>query len=270
MKLSIAGWSLHKLFWAKEDALKLVDFPSLARDQFDLDAIEINNLFFDSTRPSQLDKLRSAAEKAGVTMLNIAVDEHGELSSIDRGARAVALANYARWIPIAAYLGIPAIRCNSGGQHAPNHKAAVECCIDSFRHLCEVGRQHGVKILIENHNGLSFDPAFIVELVRRVRLTQGEEAIAVLADFGNWPDTVDRYAALGDVLPYASAVHAKVNDIDADLNHPRFDLGQCVKLCRSAKYDGHLGIEYEGETADPIEGVKRGVRLLRKLLSDHA
>jgi sugar phosphate isomerase/epimerase len=266
MKLSLAGWSLQKLFRASTDALKLIDFPAFAREQFDLDAIELNNIFFETTRPSQLDKLREAAEKAGTKMLNIAVDEHGELSSLDRLARDVAVANYSRWIPIAAYLGIPAIRANSGGANAPNHKAAVDCCIDSFRRLCDVGQKFGVKILVENHFGLSYDPAFIVELVRRVRLTHGEEAMAVLADFGNWPDTVDRYAALTEVLPYATATHAKVNDIDADLLHPRFDLAKCLDLCREANYDGYLGIEYEGESAGPVEGVKRGIRLLKKLM----
>ena len=266
MQLSLAGWSLQKLFWATQDPLKLVDFPAFAREQFGLDAVELNNHFFESARPAYLDKLRSAAEQSGVSLVNIAVDEHGDLASLDRGARAIAVANNARWVAIAAYLGIRAVRANSGGLYEVNHKAAVELCIDSFRRLCDVGRTHGVKILVENHAGLSFDPGFLVELVRRVRLTHGEEAIAVLADFGNWPDTVDRYAALADVLPYASAVHAKVNDIDADLTHPRFDLARCVELCRTAKYDGYLGIEYEGESAEPVEGVKRGVRRLKQLL----
>ncbi|HEX8324933.1 MAG TPA: sugar phosphate isomerase/epimerase family protein [Tepidisphaeraceae bacterium] len=266
MKLSLAGWSLQKLFWAKENALKLVDFPAFTRDTFGLHAIELNNHFFESTRPPYLDQLRLAAESAGVEMLNIAVDEHGELSSFDSGARAIALANYSRWIHIAAYLGVKAVRANSGGVNAPHHKAAVECCVDSFRRLCDIGRPYGVQVLIENHTGLSFDPAFVVELVRRVRLTHGDDAIAVLADFGNWPDSVDRYAALAEVLPYASAVHAKVNDIDDRLRHHRFDHARCVDLCREAGYDGYLGIEYEGDTAEPIEGVRRGIRRLRQIL----
>ena len=266
MKLSLAGWSLQKLFRASPPTLKLVDFPRFARDTFDIHAVELNNIFFETTKPPYLDELRTAAEAAGVTLVNIAVDEHGELSSIDRGARAVAVANYGRWIPVAAYLGIDAIRANSGGAYDVNHRAHVDCCIDSFRRLCDVGRAHNVKVLVENHWGLSFDPDFVVELVRRVRLTHGDEAIGVLADFGNWPDTVDRYAALDCVLPYASAVHAKVNDIDAYLGHPRFDLGRCIDLCRAANFSGHLGIEFEGENVEPVEGIRRGVKLLRQLI----
>jgi sugar phosphate isomerase/epimerase len=111
---------------------------------------------------------------------------------------------------------------------------------------------------------LSYDPAFIVDLVRRVRLTHGDDAIGVLADFGNWPDTTDRYAALADVLPYAAATHAKVNDIDEHLRHPRFSHERCLALCRAAGYDGPLGIEFESDTLDPVVGIKRGIDLLRR------
>lgn len=266
MKLSLAGWSLQKRFRSPTDPLKLVDFPAFTRDTFGLDAVELNNIFFEGTQPPYLDKLRLAAESAGVAILNIAVDEHGNLASMDPVARAISVANYARWIPVARYLGIDAIRANSGGMHVTNHNAAVECCVDSFRRLCDEGRRHGVKILIENHFGLSFDPQFIVDLVRRVRLTHGEDAIGVLADFGNWPDAVDRYDALAAVMPYASAVHAKVNDIDEQLRHPHFDHAHCLEIAKDAGYDGYLGIEFESETQDAVEGIKRGVRLLNKLI----
>lgn len=266
MQLSLAGWSLQSLFRAKSDPLKLVDFPRFTRDTFGIEAVELNNIFFESTRPPYLDQLRTAAEAAGVKLLNIAVDEHGELAGIDQVGRSIALANYSRWIPVAKYLGIPAIRANSGGINAPHQEAAEQCCIDSFRRLCDVGRTHGVKILIENHWGLSFDPDFIVRLVRAVRLTHGDDAIGVLADFGNWPDSIDRYDALRQILPYTVATHAKVNDIDEFLNHPRFDHRRCVQLCRNAGFEGHLGIEFESETLDPVIGIHRSVDLLRPML----
>ena len=267
MKLSLAGWSLQKQFRSGESPLRVVDFAKYTRDTFGLDAVELNNIFFESTKSPYLDQVRLAAEAAGVTLLNIAVDEHGDLASLDPVSRAIAVANYARWIPIARYLGIAAIRANSGGTHVTNQKAAVECCTDSFRQLCDVGQKHGVRVLIENHWGLSYDPQFIVTLVRHVRLTHGEDAIAVLADFGNWPDEVDRYDALTTIMPYAAAVHAKVNDIDEHLRHPRFDHARCIEIAKDAGYDGYLGIEFESETQDAVEGITRGVRRLRQLIA---
>ena len=266
MKLSLAGWSLQSLFRASSDALKLVDFPRFTRDTFGIDAVELNNIYFDSLRTDYLDSLRRAATDVGVTLVNIAVDEAGDLSDIDVTRRAIAVANYARWIPVAKYLGVNAIRANSGQGNESDAEASIDCCIDSFRRLCDVGQRHGVRVLIENHWGLSYDPAFIVRLVKSVRRTHGDDAIGVLADFGNWPDATDRYAALEMVMPYAAGVHAKMNDIDADLTHPRFDHARCIAIARAAGYDGFLGIEAEATNVDCVEAVRRGVKLLRGLI----
>lgn len=271
MKLSLAGWSLQKLFLASENPLKLIDYPRFTKEQFGISAVDLNNIFFESTKPDYLDTLRTAADSAGVTMLNIALDEQGDLSDTNPTRRAIAIANYARWIPVAAYLGMPTVRANSGG-HSVDPKdlhaltVATDCCIDSFRRLCDVGMRHGVQITIENHWGLSYNPDFIVLLAQCVERTHGKGALGVLADFGNWPDTVDRYQALEKIMPYASATHAKVNDIDENLNHPRFDHKRCIDIAKKAGYDGYLGIEFESEKVDPIDGICRGVRLLTPLL----
>jgi len=271
MKLSLAGWSLQKFFRAIENPLKMLDYPRFVREQFGIEAVELNNTFFESTRPEYLDKLRTAAFDAGVTMLNLAIDEHGDLSDGDPTRRAIAIANYARWIPVAAYLGMPTIRANSGGADVNMNdmaalSGATDCCIDSFRRLCDVGIRHGVQITIENHWGLSFNPDFIVLLAQCVERTHGKGPLGVLADFGNWPDTLDRYQALEKIMPYASATHAKVNDIDEHLNHPRFDHKRCIDIAKRAGYDGYLGIEYESDQVDPIEGIRRGIRLLTPML----
>jgi hypothetical protein len=96
-------------------------------------------------------------------------------------------------------------------------------------------------------------------------MTHGETVIGTMPDFGNWPDNVDRYASLLKILPFAKAVHAKVFDIDEQLEHRKFDLAKCVSLAKACGYGGFLGIEYEGKD-DPIDGVKRAVAKLSTLL----
>jgi hypothetical protein len=66
-------------------------------------------------------------------------------------------------------------------------------------------------------------------------------------------------------MPFAAAVHAKVNDIDENLVHPRFDHRRCIQIAKDAGYRGYLGIEYEGKD-DPVVGIERGARLLRQIL----
>lgn len=271
MKLSLAGWSLQKLFRASENPLKLLDYPRFTREQFGIEAVDLNNIFFESTKPEYLDQLRAAADEAKSTLLNLAIDEGGDLSDPNPTRRAIALANYARWIPIAAYLGMPSVRANSGGhgidpKNREQHAIHVDCCIDSFRRLADVGLKHGVTVTIENHWGLSYEPDFIVKLVQSVERTHGKGAVGVLADFGNWPDEVDRYQALTKIMPYAVATHAKVNDIDENLNHPRFDHQKCIAIAKQAGYDGYLGIEFESPTLDPVEGIRRGVKKLTPML----
>ncbi len=265
MKLSLAGWSLNQLFRAESNPLKLLDFPQFTKDKFDIDAVELNNIYFESTDAAYLDRLVAAGQKAGSKLLNIAVDEKGDLSSLSADARIESVNNYARWIPIARAIGATAIRANSGGKDVTDKDAAIEACIDSFKRLCDIGKANGVAILIENHWGISADADTMVRIVEGVRKTHGANAMFTLPDFGNWPDEVDRYAALTKIMPFAGAVHAKVNDIDENLVHPRFEHGRCIEIAKKAGYDGYLGIEYEGKS-DPVVGIERGARLLWQIL----
>jgi sugar phosphate isomerase/epimerase len=265
MKLSLAGWSLHRLFRASDCPLTLLEFPRFTKEMFGIDAVELNSPFFESREPGYLQQLKAAAAHAGVELLNIAVDESGDLSSEDESARSDGINNYARWIPVAAELGCTAIRANSGGRKVTDRGLAVANCIESFHRLIAQGQKHNVAVLMENHGGISVDAETIVYIMSELSKTHPRHAFGTLADFGNWPDHVDRYESLRRIMPFAHAVHAKVNEIDEQLNHPRFDHARCIEVAREAGFDGHLGIEYEGST-EPVEGVRRAVRKLRPLI----
>lgn len=265
MKLSLAGWSLHRLFRSQTNPLRLLDFPALASSRFGIDAVELNSPFFASRESKYLKQLSTAAENARVRILNIAVDEVGDLSADNDLDRNRAVMNYGRWVPVAAEIGATAIRANTGGMGIMDINKALTCCIDSFRRLADMGAKHGVSILIENHGGISADPHNIVAVIDAVRSTHGETVIGTMPDFGNWADNVDRYSSLVKILPFAKAVHAKVLDIDEQLNHPKFDLAKCVALAKACGYDGYLGIEYEGGD-DQMEGVTRAVAKLTPML----
>ena len=266
MNLSLAGWSLEKLFRRPSDPLLLVDFPAYARDTFGLTAVELNNIFFASTEAAYLGRLVNAARAAGVQLLNIAVDEKGDLSSDDASARELGLVSYSRWIPIAADMGIAAIRANSGGAGITDPAAGIANAVDSFRRLIDLGQKHNVAVLMENHWGISSDPANMVQIMTQLDASHPRTAFGTLPDFGNWDDAANiRYDALRQIMPWAKAVHAKFNDIDEALNHPRFDHATCLQITHEGGYDGWLGIEYEGE-GDPVEGVQRSIRKLRGLV----
>ncbi len=266
MQLSLAGWSLQKLFRANK--LTLLEFPRFAREQFGITAVELNSPFFASRDPKYLAELVAAAKAADVRLLNIAVDETGDLGAEDPAERKLGVEKYGAWIPIAAAIGCGVIRANSGGKNIKNRAAAEAACAQSFVELGKSGRDHKVAVVVENHGGISVSADAIVQLVKTARREVGEQWVGALPDFGNWPADIDRYAALEKILPYAKAVHAKVLDIDEQLHHPAFDLARCVKLARESGYDGYLGIEFEGSNpADPVQGVKLAVKKLTGILN---
>src|SRR3954468_18456430 len=101
MRLSLAGWSLQKLFKRPRYPLKLVHFPVFTKEELGLDAIELNSPFFESREPDYLKRLVAAAQRASVNLLNIAVDEDGDLASEDEAERARSIENYGRWVSAA-------------------------------------------------------------------------------------------------------------------------------------------------------------------------
>ncbi|HYN90008.1 MAG TPA: TIM barrel protein, partial [Ardenticatenaceae bacterium] len=159
-RISLAGWSLHRRFQDKVNPLRLLDFARVAREEFGFDAIELNNVFFESTSPDYLSELRRRAESEGVDMLNIAVDGCGDMSSAQEWRDAVQ--QHLPWLDAAAALGCTAIRANTGGKDALSTAEALEVAKESFAALASEGAARGVAVVIENHWGLSTDPVAIV------------------------------------------------------------------------------------------------------------
>lgn len=263
MKISLAGWSLHRRFKAVQQPLTLLDFPRVARQEFDIHAIELNSPFFVSRDRRYLTELDNAAAGEGVDLLNIAVDGAGDLCDAERAARAKAIENNASWLPVAAHLGCTSIRVNTGGHGREDDRDALLWCIDGYLELAERGRKAGVVVLIENHGGLSSNLDNILQIIEAVN----SPWIGTLPDFGNFPEGVDRYEALETLLPSAGAVHAKMRAFDETGLETTIDIPRCHHLIKKSGYDGALGIEFEGES-DDHEGVLKAKELLDKCLRE--
>ncbi len=261
-RVSLAGWSLVRRFRREEHPLTLLEFPRVAREEFGIDQIELNEPFFERQDNGYLNMLRAAANSQGVRMLNIAVDRQGDLGAPDRMERMMAVSNHTRWFEIAAALGCNAIRANMGGHHDPDVAGRIERLIESFGALAEVGGQMGIKILIENHGGVSADPENILRVIRSVN----SPWIGTLPDFGNFPPEVDRFAALEKLAPYAVAVHAKAREFDATGNDPNIDIPRCIQILEKSGYTGSYGIEFEGKS-DDHEGILKSKALIERSLA---
>ena len=140
------------------------------------------------SRVEKLDELAKRAEDAGVELVGITVDDHGDLSNLNEWERQKAVWNHRKWFDICRELGCSAFRANSGGWDDHLTESHVEQCIKSFRRLAEWGEETGVKVMMENHWGLSANPEWMVRVIEAVN----SEWFGALPDFGNFPPEVQK------------------------------------------------------------------------------
>ena len=239
--------------------MQLTEFPRVAREQFGITAVELNSPFFPTVQADYVRQLRQAAIDAGVTIVGIAVDGQGDLAQTDTSERNAAVENHRRWLEAAAVLGCGYVRANSGGRDCRDEAAAIEACTQSFARLARFGSELGVKVAMENHGGLSRRPEVMTRIIRDV----DSPMCGSLPDFGNWPEDVDRYAALEMIAPFAVGVHAKSYAFSADGEETTIDYRRCIQILQNANYDGPFAIEYEGQGPES-EGIIATKKLLEK------
>ena len=263
MEISLGGWSINRRFRDQENPLSLLDYPQLSRDEFGIHAVELNSPFFryeDPDNPAEsgiadtyVDELSRRADSVGVRMLSIAVDGHGNLSSLDEDERKQAVQNHKKWFDICQKLGCNAFRANSGGSHGDDvTQAEIGQCIKSFRELAVVGEDTGIRVMMENHGGVSVSPDNIVQVMEAV----DSKYCRVLADFLNWRPEDDKVENLRAVAPYSWATHAKFLSFDENGESNEIDCKSVMEIFKAVGYTNPFGIEYEGQTDDHVGVVK--------------
>jgi L-ribulose-5-phosphate 3-epimerase len=261
-KISLAQWSLHRtIFSGKLDNL---DFARTAND-FGIGAIEYVNQFFkDKARDRKyLAELKKRARENGVASLLIMIDGEGNLGDPDDAKRGRAVENHRPWIEAAAYLGCHSLRVNAAS--SGSYDEQVKLAADGLRRLSEIGDEHGLDVIVENHGGLSSNGAWLAKVMETV----AHPRCGTLPDFGNFNlgggKTYDRYQGVKELMPYARAVSAKSHDFDEAGNEKHTDYRKMMKIVVDAGYRGYVGIEYEGRGASEAEGIVLTQRLLEKV-----
>jgi len=256
-KISLAGWSLHRRFFAGE--VKLIDFPKVSREEFGIEAIELVNTFFPSPTYSFLRNLMKRARDNDVKILLIMCDQEGDMASTDRKERLQAVVNHHKWVDIAGVLGCHSIRCNSGHGRAGDEEA-IQRCAERFARLVEYAKPRKINVIIENHGGLSSHPDSLIKVMKIV----GSPYFGTLPDFGNFPKEVDKYEAVRRMMPFAKAVSAKCYDFNEKGEETTIDFRKMMKIVTDAGYHGYVGIEYEGRRLSEAEGILAAKKLLER------
>lgn len=246
--ISLAQWALVQEM--RDGKWKNLDFPRIAREDFDLNGIEFVNTLFEVPTASYLNQLKRNANDQGVEMVLIMVDAEGDGCEPTKELRKQFVTNHKKWIDIAQYLGCHAIRTNCRGPRNVDKKEALKWSVESYNMLLEYAVQAKISVCIENHGGVSNDADWMVSLLKEVDNLY----------FGSYPDwrspgdEFDNVGYLKNMLPWAVGMSYR--------NQPTDGLSvEMINLCRNAGYKGWYGIESGGR-----DQIVKGRDLLRKTL----
>ena len=290
LSISLAQWSLHNRFFGESikkgweyfgntlrsdpDALLQgeadpADFPRIAREEFDIEAIELVNTFYLGKIDDRnyWERFRDECIEYKVQPLIIMCDALGDLGDADPEVRAQTVENHHKWVDLAKFLGCHSIRVNAAGEGSA--AMVAQQAVDGLRQLTEYGAEQEINIIVENHGGYSSDGKWLSGVIAEV----GSPYCGTLPDFGNFciegsprdcQKAYDRYQGMKELLPYAKGVSAKSYAFDADGDERTIDFFRMIQLVREAGFAGYVGIEYEGDELSEAEGIKATKELLQK------
>lgn len=246
--ISLAQWALVEEI--KAGKWKTLDFPKIAREDFDINGIEFVNTLFEVPTLSYLDTLKQNAADNGIAMVLIMVDDEGDGCASSKKDRKQFVINHRKWINIAHYLGCHAIRTNCRGAENMSEDEGLKWASETYHSLLEYAQEANINVLIENHGGVSNNEDWMVALMKLV-----DHPL-----FGTYPDwrepspDFDNYAYLQKTAPFAKGMSYR--------NQPTEELtAKMIELCKNTGYQGWYGIESDGR-----EAIKKGKALLNKYL----
>jgi sugar phosphate isomerase/epimerase len=259
-KLSVAQWSLNKLFWDKK--LDNRDFGKFCRERFDIEAVEWVNQFFKDkgTDLAYLREMKQRCDDHGVITNLIMVDGEGALGDPDAAKRKQTVENHYKWVAASKLLGGYCIRVNAQSNGRLAWEEQRKLAADGLHQLTEFARGFDIAVIVENHGGLSSNGKWLAEVMDEVGLPE----CGTLPDFGNFPGKYDKYLGINLLMPYAKAVSAKCKQFADDGTHKGTDFARMMRIVLNHGYRGYVGVEYEGG-GDKAAGVQAGVDLLKKL-----
>lgn len=269
-QISLAEWSFHRALFGNQ--MTHLEFPKIARREFDLHGVEYVNQFFKDRADDEgyLKELRSICEGEGVRSLLIMCDGEGNLGDADAQKRDQAVRNHHRWARAAKYLGCHSIRVNAATGGVGSFVEQQQRAAEGLAKLGEYCATLGLNAIVENHGGLSSNGNWLSGVMRRVN----QPNVGTLPDFGNfWIDHArneqyDRYLGVEQLMPFAKGVSAKSNDFDANGNETTTDYRLMLKIVKDAGYRGFIGIEYEGSRLGEYDGVRATKVLLEKVRAE--
>lgn len=231
--------------------MELKDFAAHVVAKFNVNKIEPWTGHFPASDPKYLEQLRSAVEKAGAAIANIAVDGEHSPYAASRQEREQAIAFSKQWVDAAVTLGAQSIRTNI--PDAKDSSLDLQRAVASLSQVAEYAAAKGVVVNLENDNPLSEDPFFLVKLIAKVN----NPWLHALPDFANTLANFDiGHAYRGIDAMFARAYnicHVKEMEVGHDGKLVHVDLEKTFAILKRHQYKGYLSMEFDSP-GDPYVG----------------
>jgi sugar phosphate isomerase/epimerase len=266
-RIGIATWSFRHLLAAGRNpkmpeperaVMTALDAPKFVREELGLRQLEIIINHLDERTIAYAEKVRAAADKAGVQFINFQLG--GQMSAADPAVRAKSIEEIKEGMRIAAALGAPTVRADVGGKQGEPLDLAITA--DSYKQLVEFGSTIKVMPMPENHGGHSTDPDTLVSIMKAI-----DPRIRAIVDWGNFrvENQAQRIESTKKLLPYTGLVSAKVDRFDADYR-PGYDVAELVRLVEGSGYKGKYSIEITNAPPDIVRGARVATEIIREAL----
>lgn len=271
-QLSLAQWSFHKALQSGE--MTHLEFIKKAA-ALEFTGVEyVCGFFKDKATDIQfLDSMNLIAEENNIQQLLIMVDEEGDLASPKLSERIKAIDKHKKWIDAAKYLGCHSIRVNLFGEMYDLEKWKTYGT-HGLKGLAEYAQSKDINVIVENHGWLSSNAEALMQVITKVNLPN----CGTLPDFGNfclersegklWGGeclkSYDKYQGVDEMMPFAKAVSAKSYHFDPIGYETTIDFKKMMDIVKKHKYQGFIGVEYEGNELTEKDGIIATRDLLKR------
>jgi L-ribulose-5-phosphate 3-epimerase len=222
------------------------------------DGVEILHRQMENETPAYMNKLKQLAFRHGLSLPMLSI--HQDFVSPEAAERRKHIEHTERCIGLAAQMGIPAVRLNSGrwktiksfddlmkvkGNEPPvqGYKLdeAFQWVVDSIRACLPAAEKAGVMLALENHWGLTTDIDMLLRIWREVN----SPWLGINADTGNFPG--DPYDGIAKLAPHAAIVQTKTYYGGGEWYTLDLDYKRIAGILKKAGFNGWISLEMEGK-----------------------
>ncbi|MGI9541514.1 MAG: sugar phosphate isomerase/epimerase family protein [Flavobacteriaceae bacterium] len=271
IKITITPWTLMRTGYGQKDPLGIdvFDYPAVAKS-LGFDYIDHEMFHFPpNLKEEQLQRMLDNMKTAGVKSAVMLTGGVGDIGDANPFKRKKAIETYKYWVDVASTLGCKAIRNVCGEFITIPHEEKLNYALEVVSELGTYAASKNLDLLIENHNGYSSDPEWMIALMEGVN----QKNVGVLGDFTNWtlernPDTFypDPYKGIELLAPYIRAVSAKSSDFTKEGEEVTTNFQKMFDILKKATDFEFAGVEFFGEKISRNQGAIQTKRLIEKVI----